>query len=138
MNVEIQSVEVRRAGDIDGAFAFLRTGSNIGLVVQAPNPLLYTERKQISDLANKRRLPSMFNRVEYVSAGGLMSYGPNIPEMYRRAAAYVDKILKGAKPADLPVEQPSTFELVINLATARALGVAIPESVLVRADKLIE
>ncbi len=138
LNVEIQSVEVRRAEDIDRAFAALPKGGDMALLVQAPNPVFYAMRTQISDLANARRLPSMFNRVEYVSDGGLMSYGPNVPEMYRRAAAYVDKILKGAKPADLPVEQPTKLELVINLKTAKALGLKIPPSILLRADRVIE
>ena len=138
LSMEIQSVEVHRTEDIDGAFAALVKGGNMGLLVQAPNPVLYTNRIQISNLANARHLPSMFNRVEYVSAGGLMSYGPNVSDMYRRAAAYVDKILKGAKPADLPVEQPTKFELVINLKTAKALGLTIPPSILLRADRVIE
>ena len=138
LNVAIQSLEVRRAEDIGPAFASLKAGSDTGLLVQAPNALLYTMRQEISALAIKQRLPSIFNRVEYVSAGGLMSYGPNVTDMYRRAAAYVDKILKGAKPGDLPVEEPTRFELTINLKTAKALGIAIPGSVLPYADRVIE
>lgn len=138
LRMEVQSVEVHRAEDIDGAFSAIAKKGNVGLLVQAPNPVLYTNRKQIADLVNLWRLPSMFNRAEYISAGGLMSYGPNVPDMYRRAAAYVDKILKGAKPGDLPVEQPTRFDLMINLKTAKALNLTIPRSLLLRADRVIE
>ena len=137
LNVAIESAEVRRVEDIEVAFAAL-TGPGTALLVQAPNPLLYTRRKDIARRAGEKRMPSMFNRLEYVSAGGLMSYGPNVPHMYRRAAAYADSILKGARPGDLPVEQPSLFELTISLKTARALGLVIPQSVLIRANKVLE
>ena len=106
----------------------------IGLTSSA----LFNHRKQIADLATKNRLPAIYPGSEYVDAGGLMSYGPNIFENYRRAAKYVDKILKGAKPADLPVEQPMKFELVINLKAAKQIGLTIPPNVLARADKVIE
>ena len=100
--------------------------------------LIFTEhRKQIADLTVKVRLPMMSYRRDNVEAGGLMSYSPNYSVMYRRAASYVDKVLKGAKPADLPVEQPTNFELVINLKTAKALGLTIPQSLLGRADEVI-
>lgn len=138
LDMEAQSVELRRREDIDGAFSAIAKKGNIALLVQAPNPVLYSNRKQISDLANLWRLPSMFNRAEYVFAGGLMSYGPNVPDMYRRAAAYVDKIIKGSKPGDLPVERPTRFDLVINLKTAKALNLTIPQSLLLRADQVIE
>src|SRR5262245_4936769 len=96
------------------------------------------ERRRLVDLAAKHRLPAVYTVKEYVDAGGLMTYGPNLADVVRRAAAYVDKILKGAKPADLPVEQPTKFELVINLKTAKALGLTIPQSVLLRADQVIQ
>lgn len=138
LGMEVQSVQVRRAEDIEGAFWVIAKRGGIGLLVQAPNPVLYSNRKQVCGLANSWRLPSVFNRMEYVSDGGLMSYGPNVPDMYRRAAAYMDKIFKGAKPGDLPVEQPTRFDLVINLKTAKALNLAIQQSLLWRADQVIE
>jgi putative tryptophan/tyrosine transport system substrate-binding protein len=101
-------------------------------------PLLDTNRTRIITLATSVRLPTMSDFPEYVEAGGLMSYGPSFPDMFRRAAGYVDKILRGAKPGDLPVEQPTKFDLVINLTTAKALGLAPPESFLLRADEVIE
>jgi len=102
------------------------------------NPVNFKGRHVIADFALKNRLPSIFEERVFVEAGGLMSYAPSFVEMFRRAATYVDKILKGAKPADLPVEQPTTFELVINLKTAKALGLTVPPSVLMRADHVIE
>ena len=136
LKLEVRSAEARRPQDIDDALAALASGPATALLVQAPNPVLYTARKRIAELAREMRLPSIFNRWEYVADGGLMSYGPNVPQMYRRAAGYVDEILKGAAPAGLPVEQPSKFELTINARTAKALGIAIPRSVLLRADKV--
>ena len=97
-----------------------------------------TERRRLVDLAAKHRLPAVYQSREFVDAGGLMAYGPNFADLFRRAATYVDKILKGAKPADLPVEQPTKFELVINLKAAKALGLTIPQSVLGRADHVVE
>ena len=96
------------------------------------------ERRRLVDLAAKNRLPAVYMERDYVDAGGLMSYGPNVADLFRRAASYVDKILKGAKPGDLPVEQPTKFELVINLKTAKALGLAVPQSLRQRADELIQ
>jgi len=101
-------------------------------------PVTLAKRGEITSFAQKNRLPAMFPTREYVDLGGLMSYGPSIPAMYRRAAAYVGKILKGAKPADLPVEQPTEFELVVSLKTAKAIGLTMPPSVLQRADQVIQ
>jgi putative ABC transport system substrate-binding protein len=100
--------------------------------------LVFTHRVRINTLALTARLPTIFFLREYVEAGGLMSYGPNFPDLFRRAADYVDKILRGAKPGNIPVEQPTKFDLIINLTTAKALGLSIPESFLVRADEVIE
>jgi putative ABC transport system substrate-binding protein len=103
-----------------------------------PDPLTFNNRELIVEFAAKNRVPAMFGAKEFVDAGGLVSYGPSYPDMFRRAGVQVSRILKGAKPADLPVEQPTRFELVINLKTAKALGLTIPQSVLVRADQIIE
>jgi len=123
--------------EIDKAFSIL-SRENVGAVVVGAAPFFNVHRQQITELAIKHRLPTIFANRGYVDAGGLMSYGQRISDNYRRAATYVDKILKGAKPADLPVEQPKTLELVINQKTARAIGVTIPKAVLLRADELIE
>ena len=136
LKLQVRSAEARRAEDIERALAALASAPATALLVQAPNPVLYTARKRIAELAREMRLPSIFNRWEYVADGGLMSYGPNVPQMYRRAAGYVDQILKGAAAAGLPVEQPSKFELTINAQTAKTLGIAISRSVLLRADKI--
>lgn len=138
LGVAVVSAEVRRSEDIRAALAALGQGPGTALVVQAPNPLLYTKRNEIAQRASAKRMPSMFNRHEYVSAGGLMSYGPNVPDMYRRAADYVDAILKGGRAGDLPVEQPSRFDLTINLRSAKAMGLAIPQAVLMRASEVLE
>ena len=103
-----------------------------------PGPVLDSQRAQLADLAVKNRLPAIYHRPEYVEAGGLMYYGANTPDLFRRAATYVDKILKGAKPADLPVEQPTKFEFIINLKAAKQIGLTIPPNVLARADKVIK
>jgi putative ABC transport system substrate-binding protein len=136
-HVELQSIEVFRTEDLDGAFSAM-TDQHAQAFIMSPNPVAYTNQGQIASFARKNRLPSMYNLSEYVHAGGLMSYGPSLADMHRRAAIYVDRILKGAKPADLPVEQPTKFELVINLKTAKALGLTIPQSLIQRADQVIQ
>jgi len=137
LKIQIQSLEVRGPDpDIDGAFRAAAKGrANALIVIQ--NPLIGRYRKRIADLAIKSRLPSMCDGIQYVEEGCLMTYGTNTSDQYRRAAYYVDRILKGAKPADLPVEQPMKFELVFNLKTAKQIGITIPQSVLYRADKVI-
>jgi len=137
LGVRLQIVGAQTPADIDGAFSELHRARANGLAVLS-TPMFASERRRIVDLAAKGRLPAVYSFRVYVDAGGLMSYGPSVPEMARRAAVYVDKILKGAKPADLPVEQPTKFELAINLKTARALGLTIPPSLLARADQVIE
>jgi putative ABC transport system substrate-binding protein len=116
----------------------MATRERIGGIIVLPAPITNTYRKQIVALAAKSRLPAIYGLREYVDAGGLIAYGPNIPEMHRRAAVYVDKILKGAKPAELPVEQPTKFDFVINLKTAKQIGLTIPPNVLARADRVIK
>ena len=129
-------MEIQRAEDIAPAFEALKGGGD-ALYVPA-DPLIFTNLVRINSLALGARLPTMHGSREYVEAGGLMSYAPNFPDLYRRAADYVDKILRGAKPADLPVEQPTKFDLVLNLTTAKVLGLTIPESFLLRADEVLE
>jgi ABC-type uncharacterized transport system substrate-binding protein len=130
-------VGVRSSDEFDRAFSTMTKERAEALIV-FPSPMLFSERKRIADLTAKHRLPSMFAVREFVELGGLISYGASITDLSRRAATYVDKILKGAKPADLPVEQPTKFELVINLKTAKALGLTIPQSLLQRADEVIQ
>ena len=138
LHVELQSVEVSRVEDLDRAFSEITKGRAQALIVPAGNPIVVARRDQLASFAQRGRLPSIYGSREYVDAGGLISYGPSFADLFRRAATYVDKILKGAKPADLPVEQPTKFELVINLKTAKALGLTIPVSVQKRADHLIQ
>jgi ABC-type uncharacterized transport system substrate-binding protein len=138
LRLELQSVEVSSAADLDRASSTMMRERPQGLIVSGSNPVVISNRAAVAGLALKNRLPSMSPTKEYVDVGGLMSYGPSLPAMFRQAATYVDKILKGAKPADLPVEQPTKFELVINLKTAKALGLTIPPSVLGRADEVIQ
>ena len=138
LRVEVQSVEVSRAEDLDRAFSTITSWRAQALMLPGINPVGFANRAQIVSFAQRNRLPSMFPTKEYVDSGGLMSYGPSLVDLFRRAAGYVDKILKGAKPADLPVQQPTKFELVINLKTAKALGLTIPPSLLLRADQVIE
>jgi putative ABC transport system substrate-binding protein len=137
LGVRLQVVEARGPEDFDRAFSDMTKARADGLTVLSSTMFL-GERRRLVDLAAKHRLPATYGPREYVDAGGLMSYAANIADLYRRAATYVDKILKGAKPGDLPVEQPTTFELVINLKTAKALGLTIPQSVLGRADQVIQ
>jgi putative ABC transport system substrate-binding protein len=136
LGLEVARFEIRRAGDIAPAFEALKSWAD-ALYVSADS-LVLTNGVRINTLAVGARLPTMYIGKEYVAAGGLMSYGPNYSDLYRRAAHHVDKILRGAKPADIPVEQPTKFDLVINLATAKALGLMIPETFLLRADEVIE
>jgi len=138
LRLELYSLEVSTAEDLDRAFSALTSQRAQAFIVTAANVVIFGRRAEIARFAQSSRLPSMYSTKEYVDAGGLMSYGPSAPDMFRRAAVYVDKILKGTKPADLPVEQPTKFELVINLKTAKGLGVAIPPSLLLRADHVIE
>jgi len=133
----LQSVEVRRPQEFESAFSAI-TRWHAEALVTISDAVMVDARREVVRLAAKSRLPAMYARREFVDAGGLMSYGPNFFDIVRRAADYMDKILKGAKPGDLPVEQPTKFELVINLKTAKALGLTIPQSLLLRADQVIE
>jgi putative ABC transport system substrate-binding protein len=136
LGLDVANLEIRRAEDIAPAFEWLKGRADALYVVG--DALTATNRVRINTLALAARLPTMHSFREPVQAGGLMSYGPNFPDQFRRAADYVDKILRGAKPANIPVEQPTKFDFVINLTTARALGLTIPESFLLRADEVIE
>jgi ABC-type uncharacterized transport system substrate-binding protein len=137
LRVTLRKVEVRELGDFERAFDSMVSGRADGLYV-ITDPITFSHRRLIADLAVKNRLAATFNVSDFVEAGGFMSYGPDVRDLYRRAATYVDKILKGAKPGDLPVEQPTKFELVINLKTAKTLGLTIPPSLLQRADEVIQ
>jgi len=137
LRLSLQSLEVKSVNNLRGAFD-AATGRGVnGLVLLAAAPIA-SHLKLVADLAVKNRLPSIYDRSEFVDAGGLMSYGPNVPNISRGAAIYVDKVLKGANPGDLPVERPTKFEFVINLKTAKQIGLTIPQSVLFRADKVIK
>ena len=136
LGLEATTLEIRRAEDIASAIEALKGGADALYVVT--EPLMNSNRVQINTLALGARLPTLHGQKPYVEAGGLMSYGANIPDLFRRAGDYVDKILRGAKPADLPVEQPIRFDLVINLKTAKALGLDVPPTLLARADEVIE
>jgi len=137
LRVQLQTVVARTGADLESAFLAMAREHAHALLVLAFGPYI-VERQRLAELAIRYRLPTMFNLRDHVEAGGLMSYGPDFNALVRRGAVYVDKILRGAKPADLPVEQPSKFELVINLKTAKALGLTIPPSLLQRADQVIE
>ena len=136
LGVQLQTLEARGPDEFEGAFAAM-TRERAGALLVLRDGMFLLHQRRITDLVAKSRLPTMFQLREHVDAGGLMAYGPSLRDAFRRAATYVDKILKGAKPADLPVEQPTRFELVINLKTAKALGLTIPPSVLIRADEVI-
>ena len=137
LGLSLTHLEVRGVGDIEPAFtAAIR--KHVDTVMPVSSALFDAEKQRLITLAAKHRLPTMYEHRSFPEAGGLMSYGPDIQDVFRRAATYVDKILKGARPADLPVEQATKFELVINLKTAKALGLTIPQSVMQRADQVIE
>ena len=136
VGVEVTTFEMRQAADINAAFDAMK--GQVQALYVLPVPLLFANRVRISTLAVAARLPTMHGVRQYVEVGGLMSYGANWPDMWRRAADYVDKILRGAKPSELPVEQPTKFDLVINLRTANALGLTVPHNLLVLADEVIE
>jgi putative tryptophan/tyrosine transport system substrate-binding protein len=135
--VELHSLEVRSSDELTAAFASAADAHDDALMV-LPSPIFVVNEQRIADFAAKHRLPSMFHLREFVQAGGLLAYGPDRADLFRRAASYVDKILKGANPADLPVEQPTKFQLVINLTTAKALGLTVPRYLLAEADEIIE
>jgi len=137
LGVRLQTLEARNSQEIDSAFAAMAR-ERAGALLIIPDAIFGNQRRQIAELAATRRLPSMYWLTQHAEAGGLMAYGPDQLDLKRRAATYVDKILKGAKPADLPVEQPTTFELVLNLRTAKALGLTFPPSIMIRADHVIE
>jgi len=137
LGVQLQFVEARGPEEFDRAFSeIIRVRA--GALTVLPSSMFISERRRLVDLAAKNRLPAVYSVREFVDAGSFMAYGPNLPDLNRRAATYVDRILKGAKPGDLPIEQPTKFELVINLKTAKALGLTIPQSLLQRADQVIE
>jgi putative ABC transport system substrate-binding protein len=136
LGVKLQYLDILASKDVETAFEAARTGRADAVLILA-SPIL-SQRKQIADRALTSRIPAIYDRREFVDAGGLMSYGVNFSDLDRRAATYVDRILKGAKPADLPVEQPTKFELIINLKTAKQIGVTIPQWVLVKADRVIK
>ncbi len=137
LRVQLQIRETRGPDEFDTAFAAM-SKERAGALLVLRDALFLVHRKRLVDLAAKHRLPTMFHRREFVEAGGLMAYSPSLVDLVRRAATYVDRILKGAKPADLPVEQASKFDLVINMKTAKAMGLTIPQSVLIRADEVIQ
>ena len=137
LRLQLQILETRGPDEFESAFSAMTRG-RAGALLVLTDPMFFRHRTRLADFATKRRLPAMLGYREYVEAGGLMGYGVNFLDLFRRAATYVDKILKGAKPADLPMQQPTRFELVINMKTAKALGIAMPRSVLIRADEVIE
>jgi putative ABC transport system substrate-binding protein len=137
LGVELQLLEVRRPENLSGVFSALTPWHSGGLLVLA-DPVFGNQLPRLAKLAAAQRLPAIYLRSEFAEAGGLLAYGPSFADNYRRAAAYVDKILKGAKPADLPVEQPTRFELAVNLKTAKAFGLTLPQELVGRADQVIQ
>jgi putative ABC transport system substrate-binding protein len=137
LGVQLRLVDVRDPAEFEKAFAAMG-GEHAKALMVLPDIMFMVHRRRIVKLAAKSRLPAMYGLVEFVDAGGLMFYGASLPDMYARAASYVDRILKGAKPSELPIERPTKFELVINMKTAKALGVTIPQQILLRADRVIE
>ena len=137
LGVELQSVEVKSANDIESAFRAAAKGQ-AGAVTAMLSASMFSQRTRTAEIAAKYKLPTMYSQSLWVEAGGLMSYGTHFPDLWRRAATYVDKILKGAKPADLPVEQPTKFEFIVNLKAAKEIGLTIPPNVLARADRVIK
>jgi putative ABC transport system substrate-binding protein len=138
LGVQVQIMGVRSPGELEGVFTAATRHRAGALFVVVEEAILLPHRARLLALAAKHQLPTTAQYKEFVEAGGLLSYGPHLPDLFRRAAIYVDKILKGAKPGDLPVEQPTKFELVVNMKTANALGLTIPQSVLLRADEVIQ
>ena len=137
LGLELQPLEARNTVELERAVASA-SRAHAGALMVMPSPFFASNLRRIADLAIKQRLPSIFNLREFADSGGLLSYGPNRSDEFRRAASYVDKILRGARPADLPVEQPTKFDLVINMKTAKALGLAVPRTLLLRADEVIQ
>jgi putative ABC transport system substrate-binding protein len=137
LGVKLQSLPVRSLDDFESAFARAKRDGAQALIT-TPSPIINTQQRQVLDFAAKNWLPAMYHTSEWVEAGGLMSYAPNFRDLWRRAAGYVDKILKGAKPADLPVEQPTKFEFLVNLKSAKQIGLTIPSNVLARADRVLK
>ncbi len=137
LGLQLESLDVQRPEGLEEAFR-VAAREKAGALITLRNPVVVIHRREVAELAIMHRLPSMYDERAFVEAAGLMSYGADLADLYRRAAVYVDRILKGAKPGDLPIEQPTRFELVINLKTAKALGLTIPQSLLLRADQVIE
>ncbi len=137
LNLRLQAFSVSAANELPAAFADMVKAQVNGLLV-LPDPMLLTQRAQVAELAAKNRLPAIYGIPEHAEAGGMIAYAASRTDLFRRAAAYVDKIAKGAKASDLPIEQPTKFELLVNIKTANALGVTLPQSILVRADKVVE
>ena len=137
LGIQLQSLEIRSPDELDRAFE-AATAARAGALAILPDPVISTNLKRIVDFAARSRLPSIYQSSDFADAGGLVTYGPDRADLFRRAAGYVDRILKGTKPGDLSVEQPTKLELVVNLKTAKAIGITIPQSLLVRADRLVE